>query len=113
MTPALVGEASGPRRCQSILASVPASDGSAYQEYILTAKGRGLFPVVVGLRQWGEDHFFARGEPHSVLIDSDLRKPVRRLELRSQDGRLLGADDAVVKKASPSAARVTRRPAGR
>ncbi|MDT7678148.1 MAG: hypothetical protein QOD82_6050, partial [Pseudonocardiales bacterium] len=30
---------------------VPASDGSAYREYQLTAKGRDLFPVVVALRQ--------------------------------------------------------------
>lgn len=94
-----------------VLESVPASDGSSYQEYTLTAKGRGLFPVVVGLRQWGEDYLFARSEPHSVLIDSELGKPVRRLELRSQDGRLLGSDDAVVKKVKPSAARPRRAPA--
>ncbi|CAI2929385.1 Uncharacterized HTH-type transcriptional regulator yybR [Serratia entomophila] len=36
-----------------VLEVVPASDGSAYQEYALTAKGRALFPVIVGLRQWG------------------------------------------------------------
>jgi len=94
-----------------VLESVPASDGSAYQEYALTAKGRGLFPVVVGLRQWGEEYLFARSEPHSVLIDSVLGKPVRRLELRSQDGRLLGSDDAVVKKVTSSAARARHPPA--
>jgi len=27
-----------------VLEAVPASDGSAYQEYVLTEKGRGLFP---------------------------------------------------------------------
>lgn len=31
----------------------PASDGTAYQEYVLTMKGETLFPVVVALRQWG------------------------------------------------------------
>src|SRR5687767_1347879 len=31
---------------------VPASDGSAFQEYALTEKGRGLFIVLVALRQW-------------------------------------------------------------
>lgn len=31
----------------------PASDGSAYKEYVLTGKGRAVFPLVVGLRQWG------------------------------------------------------------
>src|SRR4030088_2985883 len=37
-----------------ILKTVPASDGSAYQEYVLTPKGRGVFPVLVALRQWSE-----------------------------------------------------------
>ena len=36
-----------------------ASDGSSYQEYVLTRKGQSLFPVVVALRQWGEKHLFA------------------------------------------------------
>src|SRR3984885_5749221 len=35
-----------------ILQTAPASDGSAYQEYVLTPKGRGVFPVLVALRQW-------------------------------------------------------------
>lgn len=30
------------------------SDGSAYKEYVLTDKGRSVFPVVVAMRQWGE-----------------------------------------------------------
>src|SRR4051812_7447194 len=34
---------------QGIFQLVPASDGSAYQEYALTEKGRGLFPVLVAL----------------------------------------------------------------
>lgn len=36
-----------------LLMTQPASDGSAYKEYVLTDKGRSVFPVVVGLRQWG------------------------------------------------------------
>ncbi len=82
-----------------ILEAVPATDGSAYQEYVLTEKGHGLFPLLVALRQWGEDFFFAPGEDHVVLVDSKRGKPVRRLELRSQDGRLLGAEDTRVKPA--------------
>jgi DNA-binding HxlR family transcriptional regulator len=77
---------------------VPASDGNAYKEYALTAKGRGLFNVVVGLRQWGEEFLFNRGEPHSVLIDNRHGKRVGKLELRGHDGRLLGPSDTTVKK---------------
>lgn len=85
-----------------ILEVAPASDGSAYQEYVLTDKGRALFPVIVSLRQWGEDHYYAPAEAHSILIDRERGQPVRRLEVRAQDGRLIGPDDAVVRK-TPSA----------
>ncbi|MFV8767670.1 winged helix-turn-helix transcriptional regulator, partial [Yersinia enterocolitica] len=37
-----------------ILRVAPASDGSAYHEYVLTEKGHQLFPIIVSLRQWGE-----------------------------------------------------------
>jgi DNA-binding HxlR family transcriptional regulator len=76
-----------------ILKAVPASDGSRHQEYLLTDKGRSLFHVIVGLRQWGEDYFYEKGETHSVLIDREKKRIVRRLELRSKDGRLLGPAD--------------------
>ena len=39
---------------RGILATAPASDGSNYREYVLTPKGRGLFPILVALRQWSE-----------------------------------------------------------
>lgn len=80
-----------------VLETVPASDGSAYQEYVLTEKGRGLFPLLVALRQWGEDYFFQPTEDHVTLVDRKRGKPVRRLELRSQDGRLLEPEDTYVK----------------
>ncbi len=83
---------------RGVLSVVPASDGTAYREYLLTEKGRALFPVIVALRQWGEDQLFARGERHSTLVDVVKRKPVGRLELRSQDGRLLGYNDTEVRK---------------
>ena len=87
-----------------ILECVPASDGSAYQEYVLTRKGRDLFPVLVALRQWGEQHFFDSGESHVRLVDREHGKPVRKLELRADDGRLLGPSDTQVLQA-PAAVR--------
>jgi DNA-binding HxlR family transcriptional regulator len=79
-----------------ILETVPASDGSAYHEYALTEKGLGLFPLLVALRQWGEEYFFDPRETHVQLVDRNTGKPVRKLELRSQDGRLLGPSETVV-----------------
>jgi DNA-binding HxlR family transcriptional regulator len=83
---------------EGILAIAPASDGTSYQEYVLTPKGEGLFPVVIGLRQWGERHLFERGEQHSVLIKRDTGKPVGRLELRTRDGRSLKPGETRVKR---------------
>lgn len=81
-----------------ILDSVPASDGSAYLEYVLTEKGRGLFPVLVALRQWGEDFFFSPDESHVLLVDHKHGMPVRKLEVRAQDGRVLGPKDTIVSR---------------
>jgi DNA-binding HxlR family transcriptional regulator len=82
-----------------IMDTIPASDGSAYQEYVLTEKGRGLFALLVALRQWGEDFFFSPDEAHVLLLDRKRRMPVRRLELRAQDGRVLGPEDTLVSAA--------------
>src|SRR4051812_27938636 len=69
-----------------VLEQVPAADGSAYKEYVLTEKGRGLFLVLVALGQWG------CGASEFELVDRKRGKPVR-LELRSEDGRKVGLDD--------------------
>ena len=81
---------------RGIMETVPAADGSAYQDYVLTEKGKGLFPVIVALRQWGEDFFFDSREKHVRLIDRADHQPVRRLELHAHDGRLLRAEDTQV-----------------
>ncbi|HWX03468.1 helix-turn-helix domain-containing protein [Collimonas sp.] len=89
---------------EGILEAAPASDGSAYQEYLLTAKGEGLFMVVVGLRQWGEKHLFGNGEAHSRMVESASGKPILKMELRSRDGHLLGPSDTLVRKVGSATA---------
>jgi DNA-binding HxlR family transcriptional regulator len=80
-----------------ILRPAPASDGSAYQEYVLTPKGHGVFPVLVALRQWSEEFDDAPDEIATTLVDREKGRPVRKLELRAQDGRLLGGGDTMLK----------------
>jgi DNA-binding HxlR family transcriptional regulator len=87
---------------QGILKMAPASDGSAYQEYLLTPKGRGVFPVLVALRQWSEEFDDRPEEIATVLVDREHGKPVRRLELYSQDGRLLTPADTALKPRGPA-----------
>jgi DNA-binding HxlR family transcriptional regulator len=79
-----------------ILQLTPASDGSAYREYRLTEKGRGLFQVLVALGQWGRENAAEPNGGHMTLVDRENRQPVRRLEVRASDGRLLGPDDTVM-----------------
>lgn len=71
----------------------PASDGSAYKEYVLTDKGREVFPVVVSLRQWGERFLFSQDEARSVLLDNASGQPLMPLEVRSTSGQKLGPYD--------------------
>ena len=76
-----------------VLETGPASDGSVYQEYALTEKGHRLYIVLVALRQWGESCLFEEGELDLLLVDQKRGQPVKPLELRSQDGRILGPED--------------------
>lgn len=86
-----------------VFAVQPASDGSAYKEYVLTEMGRSVFPIVVGMRQWGERFLFSNGESHSVLVDNALSQPVEVLVVRSTSGKTLAPEDChrrLVKRAS-------------
>jgi len=80
-----------------ILTTAPASDGSAYQEYVLTAKGRGVFPILVALRQWNEEFDDHPEQIGTILVDREKGRPVRKLEMRAEDGRLLTPADTMLK----------------
>lgn len=73
--------------------SRPASDGSAYKEYVLTEKGREVFPVIVCMRQWGERFMFQPGETRSVLVDNESGQPLMPIQVYSSDGQKLGPGD--------------------
>jgi DNA-binding HxlR family transcriptional regulator len=95
---------------EGVLETVPAADGSAYREYALTEKGRGLLIVIVALRQWGASALYEPGEAQSAVVDRLTGKPVRPLELRSRDGRLLGPEDVeIVVDSSKRVRAVTKR----
>ena len=92
---------------QGILETVPASDGSAYQDYVLTEKGRGVFPVLVALRQWSEAFDDHPDQIATLLVDREKGQPVRKLELRAQDGRLLSVGDTTLKPRRTTKRRAT------
>jgi DNA-binding HxlR family transcriptional regulator len=53
--------------------------------YSLTEKGAALMPVMIAIRQWGED--WGHGEPEIMLVDVRDRRPIRRICVLTEDGR--------------------------
>ncbi|MFI6520863.1 winged helix-turn-helix transcriptional regulator [Spirillospora sp. NPDC050679] len=77
-----------------ILSTSPSGRRHVYE---LTGAGKDLFTAVVALRQWGERHAFADGEPRSRLTDAEGR-PVAELRPQAEDGTVLTADTSRVEK---------------
>jgi hypothetical protein len=63
----------------------------------MTPKGRGLFPVLVALRQWSEEFDERPEEIATMLVDRKFGRPVRKLALCAEDGRPLTAADTTLK----------------
>ena len=55
--------------------------------YSLTPKGEGLLPVVLALRQWGDE--WGYGSMKVVLADRRDGRPVRKICVQAHDGREL------------------------
>ena len=81
-----------------ILEVRPASDGTSYQEYVLTAKGESLFPVVVALRQWAEQHVFEPHEAHSQLVDTVTGQPLGVMQPIDAQGQVIAPEQTQVIK---------------
>ena len=71
----------------------PAADGTSYQEYVLTEKGEALLPVLVAMRQWGEQYLFEPGEPRQELVNRRSGKKLERIRVRDEDGQESGVAD--------------------
>ena len=76
-----------------ILERRPDPDDGRRVIYSLTSKGEGLLPVVLALRQWGEE--WGYGNMRLVLADRRDEKPVRKICVLSQDGRELKLGDLI------------------
>jgi DNA-binding HxlR family transcriptional regulator len=59
--------------------------------YSLTAKGEGLLPVVLALRQWGDE--WGYGKTNIVLADRRDGKPLKKMCVQAHDGRELKLGD--------------------
>lgn len=59
--------------------------------YSLSPKGEALLPVVLALRQWGED--WGHGRQELILADQRDGVPIRRIGIHAADGRELSLHD--------------------
>jgi len=67
--------------------------------YSLSPKGEALLPVVLALRQWGED--WGHGSQEIMLADTRDGMPIRRISVQAHDGRELQLRDLMwVERAS-------------
>ena len=76
----------------------PASDGTSYQEYVLTPKGQSLFPVVVAFRQWAEQYLFEADEARSQLVDTVTGLPLGLMQPVTVQGQVIAPEQTRVKK---------------
>ena len=59
--------------------------------YSLSKKGEALLPVVLALRQWGED--WGHGSHDVMLADRRDGRPIRRIAIHAEDGRTLSLEE--------------------
>lgn len=78
---------------EGILEMAPVSASSAYQEYLLTEKGRDLVQVLIALGQWSGKHVFKAEETPFVPVDEQSRQALRPLVIEAADGRVLRPDE--------------------
>lgn len=69
-----------------ILRKTPAADGSAYDDYELTDKGRDLAPVLIALAQWGDNWAEHKSGRSFTFIDTDSGEELSRVLPRRDDG---------------------------
>lgn len=74
-----------------ILERQPDPDDRRKVIYSLSSKGEALLPVVLALRQWGED--WGHGRQEIILADQRDGKPIRRICVQAEDGRELKLEE--------------------
>ncbi|MBT2188971.1 winged helix-turn-helix transcriptional regulator [Sphingobium nicotianae] len=77
---------------KGILTREPVAEDKRRVAYRLTEKGRGLVPVMIALRQWGE-RWSGVSPSGPILSDCRDRKPVRPITIQAWDGRPLDHHD--------------------
>jgi DNA-binding HxlR family transcriptional regulator len=89
---------------EDLLRKVPYQDAGqrTRHEYRLTSKGLDLYPVLVALMEWGDQHALGSAGPQVMLRHRDCGEPVR-LQLSCQAGHILESAREVTPVPGPGA----------
>jgi DNA-binding HxlR family transcriptional regulator len=92
---------------EGLLRKVPYRDSGqrSRHEYRLTAKGLDLYPVLVGLMQWGDTYAAGPDGPPVVLRHRDCGQPVH-LQLACEAGHVLDSARDVTPVPGPGARKI-------
>ncbi len=82
-----------------ILERVAAADGSAYEEYQLTPKGRDLAPIILALSQWGDKWAAHPDGPSFEYFDRKTGDELSEIWPRRVDGEAMALSDVGFKPA--------------
>lgn len=82
-----------------ILQKVSAEDGSAYDEYRLTLKGRELGPVMIALSQWGDKWAVHPEGPRFEFFDHKTGNDLSAVWPRRENGEALQLGEVGVRPA--------------
>lgn len=80
-----------------ILEKVPAADGSAFDEYVLTERGRELAPVIIALSQWGDKWVPHKDGPELEMIDIKDGEALCAVWPRRPDGEAISLSEIGVR----------------
>jgi DNA-binding HxlR family transcriptional regulator len=92
---------------EGLLRKVPYQENGqrGRHEYRLTGRGLDLYPVLVALMQWGDQHAAAPAGPPLLLEHRDCGEPVR-LELTCRAGHVLESARDVTPVPGPGARKI-------
>lgn len=79
-----------------ILEITATSENGRAMDYALTDKGRDLFPIIVALVQWGDQHAAGPEGPPVRIVERRSGEDIAPVALRSSKGRPLGLHDVTV-----------------
>ena len=80
-----------------ILTKQAAPDGYAYEEYVLTERGRELAPVIIALAQWGDKWVAHPDGPSTIITEKDSGERLQPIWPRRESGALMALSEVGMK----------------